>query len=155
MRNKQAPKRKTIPDPKYKSELVSKFVVKMMRDGKKSKAYIIFYNALDKIENKSDQDGLEVFQQALNNVMPVVEVRARRVGGSTFQIPTEVRPERRIAMGIRWLITYARRRGEKDMAERLCNELLAASKGEGAAVKKKEDTHRMAEANKAFSHFRF
>lgn len=159
MRNKQAPKRYVLPDPKYKSELVTKFVNKMMYDGKKSKALNIFYAAMNIVEEKfemeEEETPLDVFQKALNNIMPVVEVRSRRVGGSTFQIPTEVRPSRRTAVGIRWMIASARKRGERTMAQRLANEIMAAAKGEGSAVKKKEDTHRMAESNKAFSHFRF
>ena len=155
MRNRKAPKRYVLPDPKYKSELVTKFVNKLMLHGKKNLAYTIFYSALDLIEKKLQQPGLEVFQNALNNVMPVVEVKSRRIGGATFQVPTEVRPERRISLGMKWLITYARKRGEKSMIEKLCNEIISASKGEGAAFKKKEDTHKMAEANKAFAHFKF
>lgn len=155
MRNRKAPKRYVLPDPKYKSELVTKFVNKMMLHGKKNLAFTIFYDALELIEKKTQQPGLEVFQNALNNVMPVVEVKSRRIGGATFQVPTEVRPERRISLGMKWLITFARKRGEKSMTERLCNEIISASKGEGAAFKKKEDTHKMAEANKAFSHFKF
>ncbi len=155
MRNRKAPKRYVLPDPKYKSEVVTKFVNKLMMHGKKNLAFSIFYDALDLIEKKLQQPGLEVFQNALNNVMPVVEVKSRRIGGATFQVPTEVRPERRLSLGMIWLITYARKRGEKSMTERLCNEIISASKGEGAAFKKKEDTHKMAEANKAFSHFKF
>ncbi len=155
MRNRKAPKRYVLPDPKYKSEVVTKFVNKLMMHGKKNLAFTIFYDALELIEKKLQQPGLEVFQNALNNVMPVVEVKSRRIGGATFQVPTEVRPERRISLGMIWLITYARKRSEKTMTERLCNEIISASKGEGAAFKKKEDTHKMAEANKAFSHFRF
>jgi len=155
MRNQKAPKRYVSPDPKYGNVMVSQFVNKLMFQGKKSLAYKIFYGALDIIEKKTTQNGLDVFQVALNNVMPSVEVRSRRVGGATFQIPTEVRPVRRVSMGVKWLILYSRKRGEKTMRERLAGELLAASRSEGASVKKKEDTHRMAEANKAFSHFRF
>lgn len=155
MRNRKAPKRIVLPDPKFGSQLVSTFVNKLMERGKKSLAYNIFYQAMDIVEKKTNQNGLEVFQQALNNVSPVVEVRSRRVGGATFQIPTEVRPKRKQSLGMGWLILYSKRRGEKTMKERLANEVVAAAKGEGAAVKKKEDTHRMAEANKAFSHFRF
>ncbi|MCS7085560.1 MAG: 30S ribosomal protein S7 [Bacteroidia bacterium] len=155
MRNRKAPKREILPDPKYGSQLVSSFVNKLMQRGKKSLAYSIFYDAIAIVEKKTNQNGLEIFQQALNNVMPMVEVRSRRVGGATFQIPTEVRPKRKQSLGMAWLIQYSKRRGEKTMKERLANEIIAASKGEGAAVKKKEDTHRMAEANKAFSHFRF
>ncbi len=155
MRNRKAPKRYVLPDPKFKSEVVTKFVNKLMLHGKKNLAFTIFYDALDLVEKKLQQPGLEVFQNALNNVMPVVEVKSRRIGGATFQVPTEVRPERRLSLGMIWLITYARKRGEKTMTERLCNEIISASKGEGAAFKKKEDTHKMAEANKAFSHFKF
>jgi len=126
-----------------------------MYDGKKSTAYGIFYNAVDIVEKKTNENGLETWKKALNNVMPAVEVKSRRVGGANFQVPTEVRPERKIALGMKWLISYARRRGEKTMMEKLAGEIISASKGEGAAVKKKEDTHKMAEANKAFSHFRF
>jgi small subunit ribosomal protein S7 len=155
MRKAKAKKREVIPDPKFKSELVSRFVNNLMYEGKKSLAYAIFYDSLEIVEKRTSQDGLEVFQNALNNIMPMIEVKSRRVGGANFQVPTEVRPERRVSIGIKWLITYSRRRGEKTMKEKLAGELIAASKGEGAAVKKKEDTHKMAEANKAFSHFRF
>ncbi|MCS6905734.1 MAG: 30S ribosomal protein S7 [Bacteroidia bacterium] len=155
MRNRKAPERDILPDPKYNSKLVAGFVNQLMRRGKKSKAYMIFYKALDIIEKKTNQNSLEVFEAALNNVMPHVEVRSRRVGGATFQIPTEVRPKRKISKGMKWLIMFSKKRGEKTMSERLAAEIIAASKNEGAAVKKKEDTHRMAEANKAFSHFRF
>ena len=126
-----------------------------MYDGKKSIAYSIFYDACELVTKKTQEDGLEVFKRALNNIMPGVEVKSRRVGGSTFQVPSEVRPARKLAMGIKWMILYSRRRSEKTMTERLAGEIVAAAKGEGAAVKKKDDTHRMAEANKAFSHFRF
>jgi small subunit ribosomal protein S7 len=125
-----------------------------MYDGKKSTAFAIFYNSLEIVGKKVEEDGLEVWKRALNNVMPTVEVKARRVGGSTFQIPIEVPPARKIAVGIKWMIGYARKRNEKSMAARLASEIIAASKGEGASVKKKEDTHKMAEANKAFSHFK-
>lgn len=155
MRNKRAPKRIILPDPKYGSELLSRFVNKLTIQGKKSIGYTIIYDALEIVKDKTGQNELEVFETALNNIMPLVEVRSRRVGGATFQIPTEVRPTRRLSVGMKWLIEYSRRRGEKTMKERLAGELMAASKGEGSAVKKKEDTHRMAEANKAFSHFRF
>ena len=154
MRNRKAPIREVLPDPKYGNVMVSKFVNRLMLSGKKSTAYSIFYKALDIIEAKTDLKGVEVFQNALNNVMPSVEVKSRRVGGANFQIPSDVRPARRIALGMKWLVDYTRRRGEKTMKERLANELLAASKNEGAAVKKRDDTHRMADANKAFSHFR-
>jgi len=126
-----------------------------MYDGKKSTAYAIFYNAVEIVEKKTSENGLDTWKKALNNVMPAVEVKSRRVGGANFQVPTEVRPERKIALGMKWLISYARRRGEKTMMEKLAGEIISAAKGEGAAVKKKEDTHKMAEANKAFSHFRF
>jgi small subunit ribosomal protein S7 len=126
-----------------------------MYDGKKSIAYNIFYDAVAKVEDKVGETGLEVWKKALNNIAPTVEVKSRRVGGATFQVPMEVRPERKMALGIKWMILYSRRRGEKTMMDRLAGEIIAAAKGEGAAVKKKDDTHRMAEANKAFSHFRF
>lgn len=126
-----------------------------MYDGKKSTAYAIFYNAVEIVETKTKENGLDTWKKALNNVMPAVEVKSRRVGGANFQVPTEVRPERKVALGMKWLINYARRRGEKTMMEKLAGEIISAAKGEGAAVKKKEDTHKMAEANKAFSHFRF
>jgi small subunit ribosomal protein S7 len=126
-----------------------------MYDGKKSTAFTIFYDALDKVEDRTKENGLETWKKALNNVMPSVEVKSRRVGGANFQVPTEVRAERKVSLGMKWLILYARKRGDKTMMDRLANEIIAASKGEGAAVKKKDDTHRMAEANKAFSHFRF
>jgi small subunit ribosomal protein S7 len=127
----------------------------MMFDGKKSIAYDIFYKAIEMVEAKTTENGLEQWKKALNNVMPAVEVKSRRVGGANFQVPTEVRPERKIALGMKWLISYSRKRGEKTMMEKLAGEIISAAKGEGAAVKKKEDTHKMAEANKAFSHFRF
>jgi small subunit ribosomal protein S7 len=126
-----------------------------MYDGKKSTAFTIFYDALDKVEDRTKENGLETWKKALNNVMPSVEVKSRRVGGANFQVPTEVRAERKVSLGMKWLILYARKRGDKTMMDRLANEIIAAAKGEGAAVKKKDDTHRMAEANKAFSHFRF
>ena len=153
MRNHKAPVRYVLPDPKFKSEVVAKFVNNLMESGKKSLAYAIFYTALEIVEKKTNQPGLEVFQTALNNVMPVVEVKSRRIGGATFQVPMEVRQERRMSLGMKWLISFARKRGEKTMEERLANEIIAASKAEGAAFKRKEDVHRMAEANKAFSHF--
>jgi small subunit ribosomal protein S7 len=155
MRKAKPKKRYVLPDPKFKDTLVTKFVNNLMYDGKKSIAYAIFYGAIDMVAEKTKEDGLEVWRKALNNVMPSVEVRSRRVGGATFQVPTEVRPERKISLGIKWLIKYARMRNDKTMKECLANEIIAASKGEGAAVKKKDDTHRMAEANKAFSHFKF
>ena len=155
MRKSKPKKRILLPDPKFNDILVTRFVNNMMFDGKKSTAYTIFYNAVDIVEKKTSENGLETWKKALNNVMPAVEVKSRRVGGANFQVPTEVRPERKIALGMKWLISYARRRGEKTMMEKLAGEIMSAAKGEGAAVKKKEDTHKMAEANKAFSHFRF
>lgn len=154
MRKGSAKKRYVLPDPKHNDVLVTKFVNNLMRGGKKNLAYKIFYEALDKVGEKMGEEGLEVWKRALNNIMPAVEVRSRRVGGATFQVPTEVRPERKTSLSIKWLIAYARRRSEKSMVDKLAGEIIAASKGEGAAVKKKEDTIRMAEANKAFSHFR-
>lgn len=160
MRKAKPKKRYVLPDPKFGDTLVTKFVNSLMYDGKKSIAYSIFYDALALVEkrlSKTDDtvSGLEVWRKALNNVSPSVEVKSRRVGGATFQVPTEVRPERKTSLGIKWLIRYARSRNEKTMEEKLAGEIIAASKGEGSAVKKKDDTHRMAEANKAFSHFRF
>ncbi len=155
MRKSKPKKRILLPDPKFNDILVTRFVNNMMYDGKKSTAYGIFYNAVDIVEKKTNENGLETWKKALNNVMPAVEVKSRRVGGANFQVPTEVRPERKIALGMKWLISYARKRGEKTMMEKLAGEIMSAAKGEGAAVKKKEDTHKMAEANKAFSHFRF
>ena len=155
MRKSKPKKRILLPDPKFNDILVTRFVNNMMFDGKKSTAYTIFYNAVDIVEKKTSESGLETWKKALNNVMPAVEVKSRRVGGANFQVPTEVRPKRKIALGMKWLISYARKRGEKTMMEKLAGEIISAAKGEGAAVKKKEDTHKMAEANKAFSHFRF
>lgn len=155
MRKSRAKKRFVLPDPKFGSELLSRFVNNLMLDGKKNLAYQIVYDAIDIIESKTNENGLEVFERAVDNVMPMVEVRSRRVGGATFQVPSEVRPSRRVSVGIKWLVMYTRRRNEKSMKDKLAAELIAASRGEGAAVKKREDTHRMAEANKAFSHFRF
>ncbi len=134
---------------------MTRFVNNMMWDGKKSLSYRIFYDAVDIVQEKTGESGLETWRKALNNVMPAVEVKSRRVGGANFQVPTEVRPERRIALAMKWMIGFARKRNEKTMQEKLAGEIMAAAKGEGASVKKKEDTHRMAEANKAFSHFRF
>ena len=155
MRKSKPKKRILLPDPKFNDVLVTRFVNNMMYDGKKSTAYSIFYNAVEIVEKKTNENGLDTWKKALNNVMPAVEVKSRRVGGANFQVPTEVRPDRKLALGMKWLISYARRRGEKTMMEKLAGEIISASKGEGAAVKKKEDTHKMAEANKAFSHFRF
>lgn len=155
MRKGRAKKRQVLPDPKFGNEMVSRFVNNMMVGGKKNVAYRIFYDALEIIEKKTNQDGVEVFEKALDNIMPMVEVRSRRVGGATFQVPSEVRPNRRVSLGIKWLIAFTRKRNEKSMKDKLAAELIAASRGEGGAVKKREDAHRMAEANKAFSHFRF
>jgi small subunit ribosomal protein S7 len=155
MRKAKPKKRYLLPDPIYSDTLVTRFVNNLMVQGNKSLSYSIFYSAVKIVEDKTGEDGLETFKSALQNIMPAVEVKSRRVGGATFQVPVEVRPDRKISLGIKWMIRYARLRGEKTMKERLAGEILAASKGEGAAVKKKDDTHRMAEANKAFSHFRF
>jgi len=156
MRKARAKKRPLLPDPRFNDTLVTRFVNNMMYDGKKSIAYAIFYEAVDIVSEKTGEgNGLEMWKQALTNVMPHVEVRSRRVGGSTFQIPQPIRPERKVSMAIKWLIGYARQRNEKSMAAKLAAEILAASKEEGAAVKKRMDVHKMAEANKAFSHFRF
>jgi small subunit ribosomal protein S7 len=154
-RRQRAVKRETPPDPQYESTTVSKFINSLMLDGKKSTAERIFYDAMTVIEEKTGQPAVNVFKQALNNVKPVIEVKSRRVGGATYQVPVEVRPERRNALAQKWLITYARSRGDKTMAERLANELMAAARNEGNAIKKKDDTHRMAEANKAFAHYRW
>jgi len=154
MRKSKAKKRILTPDPRFNDVLVTRFVNNMMYDGKKTVAFRIFYEAVDLVEAKAQEKGIDVWKKALNNVMPAVEVKARRVGGATFQIPIEVPAERKIAVGMKWMIDYSRRRNEKSYPEKLAAEIIAASKGEGAAVKKKEDTHRMAEANKAFSHFR-
>ena len=155
MRKAKPKNRILLPDPKYKETLVTRFVNYLMYDGKKSIAYNIFYDACEVVEKRTKENGLEQWRKALNNIMPSVEVKSRRVGGATFQVPTEVRPDRKISLGIKWMILYARKRGEKTMTDKLAGEIVAAAKGEGAAVKKKDDTHRMAEANKAFSHFRF
>lgn len=152
-RRARAERRETPGDPRYESPGVTKFVNCLMLDGKKSLAEQIFYTALDIAEQRSGQSGINIFQQALTNAKPALEVKSRRVGGATYQVPIEVRPERRSALAIRWLIDFARKRSEKSMAERLAAELLAASRGEGGTIKKKDDTHRMAEANKAFAHF--
>ncbi|NUQ21236.1 MAG: 30S ribosomal protein S7 [Gemmatimonadaceae bacterium] len=154
-RRKTAVKRTILPDARYDSQTVSKFVNVLMYEGKKSTAERIFYSAMDLVESRTSQPGVNVFKQALANLKPVVEVKSRRVGGATYQVPVEVRPERRTALAMRWLISYSRDRNEKSMAEKLAAEVIAASKGEGNAVKKKEDTHRMAEANKAFAHYRW
>lgn len=155
MRKAKPKKRYILPDPVFGDTLVTKFVNYLMVDGKKSISYAIFYDAIKLVEGKTKENGIEIWKSALQNVMPAVEVKSRRVGGATFQVPVEVRPERKVSLGIKWMIKYARSRGEKTMKERLAGEIIAAAKGEGAAVKKKDDTHRMADANKAFSHFRF
>ena len=155
MRKSKPKKRYLLPDPKFNDTLVTKFVNYMMEQGKKSVAYNIFYDAIEIVEKKANESGLEVWKRAMNNLMPSVEVKSRRVGGATFQVPVEIRPERKINLIIKWLIDFSRVRGEKTMMDKLAAEIIAASKGEGAAIKKKDDTHRMAEANKAFSHFRF
>ena len=158
MRKRRAKKRQLAPDPKFNDQLVTRFVNNLMHDGKKSVAFSLFYDALDIVEErKEDQEktGLQIWKDALSNVMPYVEVRSRRIGGATFQIPMQIRPERKVSLAIKWLITHARSRNEKSMALKLANEILAAAKEEGNAVKKRVDTHKMAEANRAFSHFRF
>ena len=154
-RRTRAEKRETAPDPIFLKQVVTKFINNMMLDGKKSIAEKIFYDAVEILEQKTGQPGVEVFEQALNNSKPALEVKSRRVGGATYQVPIEVRPDRRTALAIRWLIGFARSRSEKSMSERLAGELLAASRGEGGTIKKKDDTHRMAEANKAFAHYRW
>lgn len=154
-RRKIAERREILPDSRYQSTLVSKFINCMMGRGKKSKAEGIFYKSLALVEGKTGQPGLNVFKQAVNNVKPALEVKSRRVGGATYQVPVEVRPERRTALAIRWLIGFARERNEKTMSERLAAEILACYRNEGSTIKKKEDTHRMAEANRAFAHYRW
>ncbi len=155
MRRKRAERRAVPSDPLYNDQLVARFINSVMLSGKKSVAQRIVYDAFDVIEERMSEQGVEVFKKAVNNVAPLVEVRSRRVGGATYQVPIEVRPDRRLALAFRWLIQYSRSRTDKSMAMRLANELMSAAKGEGGAVRKKDDTHRMAEANKAFSHFRF
>lgn len=154
MRKAQAKKLPLAPDPKFNDKLVTRFVNNLMWEGKKSGAFNIFYDALDKVAKQTNDNGYEVWRKALANVTPGVEVRSRRIGGATFQIPAEVRQDRKISLSIKWLIRYSRERNGRSMADKLAGEIVAASKGEGAAFKKKEDTHRMAEANKAFAHFR-
>ncbi|MCO5237033.1 MAG: 30S ribosomal protein S7 [Chitinophagaceae bacterium] len=154
MRKAQAKKLPLAPDPKFNDMLVTRFVNNLMWAGKKSTAYTIFYDAIDRVSKISGENGYEIWKRALSNVTPGVEVRSRRIGGATFQIPTEVRPDRKISLSIKWLVRYSRDRNGKTMADKLANEIVAASKGEGAAFKKKEDTHRMADANKAFAHFK-
>ena len=154
-RRRKIQKREILPDPKYKSILVTKFISNLMRKGKKSIAESILYNALDYIEERTGQNSLEVFQKAVENVKPIVEVKSRRVGGATYQVPVEIRQNRQLALSMRWLISFAKARPEKTMAERLSMEFEQASKNQGASIKKREDTHKMAEANKAFAHYRW
>ena len=154
-RKREVKKREILPDPKYHETMTAKFINGLMRRGKKSTSERIFYDAIDSVGSKTGQSGMEVFQKALNNIKPMLEVRSRRVGGANYLVPVEVRPARRTALAIRWLTGYAKARPEHTMAEKLAAEILAASRNEGAAVKKKEDTHKMAEANKAFAHFRW
>ena len=154
-RRKKSVKRIILPDARFDSQTVSKFINVLMLQGKKSTAERIFYGAMDLVEARTSQPGVNIFKQALTNLKPVVEVKSRRVGGATYQVPVEVRPERRTALAMRWLISFSRDRNEKSMAEKLAAEVISASKGEGNAVKKKEDTHKMAEANKAFAHYRW
>ena len=154
-RRREVPKREPQQDPKYGSTVAAKFINSLMRDGKKSTAERIFYRALDLVEERTGQSGLTIFKQALSNVKPVLEVKSRRVGGATYQVPVEVRPERRQALAFRWLIGFSKARSEKSFPERLGAELVAAAKNEGASIRKKDETHRMAEANKAFSHYRW
>ena len=155
MRKKRAEKRYLKPDPKFNDVLVAKFINAIMYDGKKSKAREVVYTAFEMIEDRTKKPGLEIFKKAMSNTQPLIEVRSRRVGGATYQVPTEVRPERRSALAMRWIKKFARARNEKSMPLKLASELIAASNNEGSAVKKKEDTHKMAEANKAFAHFRW
>jgi len=158
MRKKQSKKRPILPDPKFNDQLVTRFVNNLMLHGKKSTAFSLFYESIeivDKRKQNEEKTAIEVWKDALSNVMPHVEVRSRRIGGATFQIPMQIRPDRKVSLAIKWLIGFARKRNEKSMSEKLANEILSAFKEEGSAVKKKVDTHKMAEANKAFSHFRF
>lgn len=154
-RRKKAVKRQLLPDPKFHNVLATRFMNSLMREGKKSVAEHIFYRAIELVNQRSGSDGIETFQKALENAKPIVMVKSRRVGGQTYQVPIEVRPEERTARAIRWLIRFARERSERTMAEKLANEFIAAAKNEGAAVRMREDVHRMAEANKAFAHYRF
>lgn len=148
-------KRDVLPDPIYNSKLVSRLINNIMQDGKKGTAQTILYNAFDLIAEKTEREPMEVFEEAIENIMPVLEVKARRIGGANYQVPVEVRPERRITLGLRWLVQYSRSRGEKTMEQRLANEIIDAANNTGASVKKREDTHKMAEANKAFAHYRW
>jgi len=154
MRKTQAKKLPLAPDAKYNDKLVTRFVNNLMWQGKKNTAYSIFYDALERVGKQTNEDGYDIWKRALSNITPAVEVRSRRIGGATFQIPSEVRADRKISLSMKWLIRYSRERNGRSMADKLANEIVAAAKGEGAAFKKKEDTHRMAEANKAFAHFR-
>ncbi|MCC5911454.1 MAG: 30S ribosomal protein S7 [Clostridiaceae bacterium] len=154
-RKGNVPKREVLPDPIYGSKVVTKLINGIMKDGKRGTAQNIVYDALAMVKEKTEEDALEVFEKAMNNIMPVLEVKARRVGGANYQVPIEVRPERRDTLGIRWLVDYSRKRGEKGMVERLAKEIMDAANNTGAAVKKREDTHKMAEANKAFAHYRW
>ena len=154
-RKGNVPKREVLPDPMYGSKVVSKLINNLMIDGKKGKAQTIVYDAFAIVAEKTGEDALEVFNKAMDNVMPVLEVKARRVGGANYQVPIEVRPERRQTLGLRWLVNYTRARGEKGMVEKLSKDIMDAANNTGASVKKKEDTHKMAEANKAFAHYRF
>ena len=154
-RHKKSVNRPVMPDERYNSVVISKFVCRMMLDGKKAVCQRVIYDALDRLKTKTDKDPLEVFLKALDNVKPSVEVKSRRVGGATYQVPIEVRPDRRQALALRWMTMFSRKRGEKTMEERLANEILDAANNTGAAVKRKEDMHKMAEANKAFAHYRF
>jgi len=154
-RRKKVQKRELVPDPKFKSALVAKFINNLMLDGKKSVAESIFYRAMDYIVDRTGQSGLEVFEKAVENVKPIIEVKSRRVGGATYQVPVEIRSNRRLALSFRWLISFAKARSENTMAERLGMEFDQASKNQGASIKKREDTHKMAEANKAFAHYRW
>lgn len=154
-RKGNVPKRDVLPDPIYGSKVVTKLINAVMLDGKKGVAQSIVYGAFEEVAEKTGKDALEVFQDAMNNIMPVLEVKARRVGGSNYQVPIEVRPERRQTLGLRWLITYTRKRGERTMQDRLAKEIMDAANNTGASVKKREDTHKMADANKAFAHYRF
>lgn len=154
MRKTKPKKIALAPDPKFNDVLVTRFVNNLMWQGKKSTAFTIFYDAIDKVAKTTGEDGYEIWKKAVANVTPAVEVRSRRIGGATFQIPSEVRPDRKVSLSIKWLIRFSRERNGRSMADKLANEIVAAAKGEGGAYKKKEDTHRMAEANKAFSHFR-
>jgi small subunit ribosomal protein S7 len=155
MRKKRAEKRYVKPDPKFNDLVVAKFINAIMSEGKKSVARDVVYKAFDLVEEKTNKPGLEIFRKAITNIQPLIEVRSRRVGGATYQVPMEVRPERRLALAMRWLKSYAHSRGEKSMSAKLAGEIIAASNNEGSAVKKREDTHKMAEANKAFAHYKW